>query len=355
MSQKPASEMRVHSAALIDFSTRVYQAVGIDPQAAKTAATLMIESDLAGGDGHGIFRLPQYLERIKAGGINIRPTIKVQDSGLSTAVIDGDNALGHLVMQQAADVAIEKAKKTGVGWVGVHHSNHAGAASVYASLPLKHDMVGIYIPVGNANHVPPWGGTEKLLSTNPIAIAIPALTAPPIVLDMATTVTAFGKIKVAAQQGTSMPQGWMIDREGQPLTDPKRADEGFLLPIGGYKGYGLSLMLGILAGTLNGANLGRNVVDTNKDSVTPTNTGQTMIAIDVKCFCDPTEFKRRTDDLSAEFKSSARMPHVAEIFLPGEQSYQRRQDRIAHGIPIPVSLQKALSDIAQQLKIAPLG
>src|SRR5207237_3594495 len=129
----------------------------------------------------------------------------------------------------------------GVGWVGVRHGNHAGAAAVYAAMPLKHDMIGLYFAVGNANHLPPWGGIDMVLSTNPIVIAVPALEEPPLVLDMATTVAAYGKVKVKAQRGERMPEGWMIDRLGRPLTDPARADDGFLLPIGGYKGFGLAL------------------------------------------------------------------------------------------------------------------
>ena len=129
--------------------------------------------------------------------------------------------------------------------MGANSSNHAGPASIYAKMPLKHNMIGIYVAVGSANHVPPWGGTEMLLSTNPIAIAIPSKAMPPIILDMATTVAAYGKVKEKLQRGEEMPEGWMIDKEGKPLTDPSKSGEGFLLPIGGPKGYGLALMLGI--------------------------------------------------------------------------------------------------------------
>jgi len=154
-------------------------------------------------------------------------------------------------------------------------------------------MIGLYFAVGNANHLPPWGGLDMLLSTNPIAVAVPAGSEPPVVLDMATTVAAYGKVKAKAQRGESMPLGWMIDRLGQPLTDPKRAEEGFLLPIGGYKGYGLSLIVGLLAGTLNGAAMGRDVIDFNHDDTSVTNTGQAVMAIDVAAFGDVADFKAR--------------------------------------------------------------
>src|SRR5205807_2127917 len=171
---------------------------------------------------------------------------------------------------RAVEEAIGLARDNGVGWAGVRHGNHAGAAAVYAAMPLEHDMIGVYFAVGNANHLPPWGGIDMLLSTNPIAIAVPALQEPPIVLDMATTVAAYGKVKARAQRGEPMPEGWMIDREGRPLTDPRRAEEGFLLPIGGYKGYGLALVFGLLAGTLNGAAMGKDVIDFNHDDASAT-------------------------------------------------------------------------------------
>src|SRR5262249_3142661 len=174
---------------------------------------------------------------------------------------------------------IAKAKQCGVAWVGARMSNHAGPAALYAAMPLAHDMIGIYLAVGSNNHLPPWGARENLLATNPIAIAIPALEEPPIVLDMARTAAAFGRGRLKAQRGEAMPVGWMTDREGKPLTDPKRADEGLLLPIGDYKGYGLSLIIGLLAGTLNGAAFGREVIDFVKQPGKATNTGQPMAAI----------------------------------------------------------------------------
>src|SRR6185369_11087552 len=166
----------------------------------------------------------------------------------------------------------------------------------YARMALEHGMVGLYLAVGSANHLPPWGGLDMLLSTNPIAVAIPTEEEPPVVLDMATTVAAFGKVKTAMQRGESIPEGWMVDREGRPLTDPKRAfEEGLLLPIGGYKGYGLALIFGLLAGTLNAAAMGKDVVDFNHDDTTPTNTGQALMVIDPAAFGDPLEFRRRVD------------------------------------------------------------
>jgi LDH2 family malate/lactate/ureidoglycolate dehydrogenase len=232
--------------------------------------------------------------------MNVRPNVRVVKEKAAMALIDGDNAMGHLVMERAAQLAIEKAKNCGVAWVGAFHSNHAGPASLYARMALQHDMIGLYFAVGNANHLPPWGGVDMLLSTNPIACAIPAGEEPPIVLDMATTVAAYGKVKAKAQRGEQMPVGWMIDRNGETLTDPTRASEGFLLPIGGYKGYGLALVVGILAGTLNGAAMGSETIDFNADHVSETNTGQAICVIDPDAFGEGQEFKAKVDKLIRE-------------------------------------------------------
>jgi LDH2 family malate/lactate/ureidoglycolate dehydrogenase len=225
----------------------------------------------------------------------------------------------------------------------------------FMSMPLAHDMIGLYLAVGNANHLPAWGGLDMLLSTNPIAVAVPALEENAVVLDMATTVAAYGKVKTKAQRGEMMPHGWMMDREGEPLLDPRRADEGFLLPIGGYKGYGLALVFGLLAGTLNGAAMGRDVVDFNKDDTTPTNTGHAIVALDVKAFGDVTDFKRRVDALVRDLRASERMPGVDAVRIPGEGSHRAREERERLGVPVPPALRSALDTLASELGIAPLG
>ncbi|MGH6897806.1 MAG: Ldh family oxidoreductase [Geminicoccaceae bacterium] len=345
---------RVTVERLCGFIERALTALGMPGEDARTVASLMAEADALGSDGHGIFRLPQYVKRIRAGGINLHPRIRIERERAGMALLDGDNAMGHLVMRRAAELAVAKAADAGVAWVGAHHSNHAGPASLYARIPLARDMIGLYVAVGNANHLPPWGGTELLLSTNPIAIAVPAATRPPIVLDMATTVAAYGKVKTRAQRGEAMPEGWMIDREGRPLTDPKRADEGFLLPIGGYKGYGLGLMFGILAGILNGAACGRDTIDFNADFTTPTNTGQFVVAIDVGAFLDLAAFKRQIDTVWDTMKSSALLPGFDEIRLPGERTHGVEQERRARGVPLHPALDRTLAGLAAELDVEPL-
>ena len=198
--------VRVHHDALRDFIASAFQAEGLPAADAMKVARLMAEADLQGSDGHGVIRLVPYIKRIQQGGINKTPNIRVIHERAASAVIHGDNGMGHLVVSQAVDLAIEKAKTAGVAWVGCRYSNHAGPASLYARKPLEHDMLGLYFAVGNANHLPPWGGMDMLLSTNPIAAGVPAGEEPPVVLDMATTVAAYGKVKVKAKRGEMMPE-----------------------------------------------------------------------------------------------------------------------------------------------------
>jgi LDH2 family malate/lactate/ureidoglycolate dehydrogenase len=346
---------RMTAAQLETFIATAFVAVGITHTEAQSIAQLMARADINGSEGHGIFRLPQYIRRIKGGAVNIKPNIRIEREAAAMALVNGDNGMGHLVMRFAAEKAIAKAKTAGVAWVGAKWSNHAGPASLYASMPVAHDMIGLYLAVGNANHLPAWGGLDMLLSTNPIAIALPGNEEAPVILDMATTVAAYGKVKTKAQRGEMMPEGWMMDRQGNPLTDPQRANQGFLLPIGGYKGYGLALMFGLLAGTLNGAAMGRDVVDFNADDTTPTNTGHCIVAINIEAFQPVAEFKNSVDALVRDLRQSERLPGVDHIHIPGEGAHAARADRSKNGVPMPPSLMAALDALAAELGIAPLG
>src|SRR4051794_38053870 len=356
--QKPdgsADVPRVHAAALTAFIKRAFEAAGLPSADADAVAGLMVEADLRGSDTHGVIRLPLYLRRVKAGGVNPRPNIRIVREKPSSALVDGDNGIGHLVMRFATQTAIEKAKQSGVAWVGARMSNHAGPAALYATMPLAHDMIGLYLAVGSNNHLPPWGSTENLLGTNPLAVAIPAGEEPPIVLDMAPTVAAFGKVRLKMQRNEELPVGWMIGRDGKPLTDPKRAEDGLLLPIGDYKGYGLSLIIGLLAGSLNGAAFGREVIDFVKEPGKATNTGHAIVAVSVESFMRAADFKRHVDVAVRTMRGAERLPGVERIWLPGEQSHLKRLDRLQHGIPMPKPLRDSLDAAARDLGVAPLG
>ncbi len=344
---------RVPAQTLSAFVAAALRSAGLPEGDAAEAAGLMVEADLMGGEGHGAFRLPRYLARLGAGGFDPRPRIEVVRRRGATALIDGGNGMGHLVMRRAADLAVEIARVQGAAWVGARMSNHAGAAGVHAMRIAREGMIGLYLAVGNANHMAPWGGTELLLSTNPIAVAIPSADGF-VLLDMATTVAAYGKVKLAQARGEAMPEGWMIDAEGNPLTDPGKAAGGSLLPIGGPKGFGLSLVFGLLAGTLNGAAMGRDVVDFNADDASATNTGQAVVAIDPAAFGDPDAFRARVAEVRAAMKASPLRPGFDAIRLPGERALALREERLRDGIPVPPELLAMLDRVAAERGLPPL-
>lgn len=347
---------RHRAEAMIGFIADVLAAEGFRPGDARRVGELMVEADLTGADSHGIFRLPQYVRRLRAGGSNPRPEIAVRRLAPAVAMVEGDNGFGHLVMSKAGEAAIAIARENGIAWVGARRSNHAGAGAVHACLPLAAGMIGIYTVVASANHMAIWGGSESLLGTNPFAIAIPMGEADPVVFDMATTVVSYGTVKGHALLGAPMPEGWMIDaRTGEPLTDPKRSGEGILLPIGGYKGSGLALMLGLLAGPLNRAAFGKDVVDFNADDRTVTETGHVLIALDVARFLAPAAFQAEVSRHLADLRASARLPGVERIRLPGDMRAARRRDRATNGVPLPQQLMVQLDRLAGETGTVPLG
>jgi L-2-hydroxycarboxylate dehydrogenase (NAD+) len=349
------ADHRFAAAAVESFIGDIMSAVGLPAADAAKVAQLMTEADLTGADAHGIFRLPQYVRRIRAGGVNPRPRITVAQTAAATALVDGDNGMGHLVVSRAAETAIALAREAGVAWVGARRSNHAGTAGLYAAMPVSHGMIGLYGAVANANHMAVWGGADLLLGTNPLGIAVPSGDGP-VVLDMATTVVSYGTVKKYALAGRDMPEGWLIDTQtGGPLTDPKWSAEGLLLPIGGYKGSGLAIMLGLLGGVLNGAAFGRDVIDFNYNQDGATNTGHFMVAIDIARFVPLTTFVAETDRHLADLRASKRLPGVDRIRLPGDRRRHCRADRLHDGIPLPATLLVQLDKLAGDLGVRKLG
>ncbi len=349
----PGAEPRRYGhGVLAAFAAGILRAAGVPPDHASVTAERLVEADLRGRTGHGLIRIPLYVRRIEAGSVNLRPRVSVVSEGPTSALVDGDNGLGQVVMTTAASIAIDKAEAMGMAWVGTVNSNHAGAAGIYPAMAARRGLVSIYMAVGNANSMPPWGGNEKLLSTNPIAIAVPAGDDPPFQLDIATTVASHGTIKVAAQASEQMPVGWVIDADGEPITDPGRAHDGFLMPIGGYKGAGLNIAIGLLAGVLNGAAFGRSVVDQNAELASPTNTGQAM-------------FVMRPDLFGPDGSGAAVAEHLAELRhsgsnragplrLPGDEAGRLEVENLANGIAVPPALVEELNATARRLKTGQL-
>lgn len=329
---------------------------GLAASEADKIAELMLEADLTGADAHGVFRLAQYVHRLKIGSTKARADIKVTRTAAATAMVDGDNAMGHLVVAQAMDTAIELARDAGIGWVGMRHSNHAGAAGVYAALTLPHRMIGVYSAVANANHMALAGGAEPMLGTNPLAVAVPAGVEPAVVLDIATSVVSYGTIKNHRLQNKPLAPDWMVDPEtGEAVIDPHKSLHALLLPLGGYKGAGLALILGLLGGTLNGAFFGRDCVDFNLEPDKVTNTGQFVIAIDVSRFQPYDHFVAEVDRHIRDMRGSKPLPGHGPVRLPGEYRAKRRAERLRDGLALPVELVAQLDKLAAELAIAPLA
>lgn len=331
------------------FVVEVFTALGVLPDHANTTAARLLEADLKGRNGHGIIRVPQYVTRIEAGGINLQPAITKTRSTPVSCLVDGDNGLGQVVMTTATETAIEKAGDAGMAWVGTVRSNHAGAAGVYTDMAMRHELIAIYMAVASANVMPPWGGEERLLGTNPISIAIPTGESPGFLLDIATTVTSHGTIKVLAQRGEKMPEGWVVDREGNPITDPNRANDGFLMPIGGYKGAGLNMALGLLAGVLNGAAFGEEVIDHRAIPDKPANTGQAIFVMRPDLFRELDEFKAAIDRHIHDLRDSGA---PGEVHIPGDGAARREEEQRAEGIPLPEVLHGQLRGLADRLDLS---
>jgi L-2-hydroxycarboxylate dehydrogenase (NAD+) len=350
---------RIPAATLRAFLTDALRACGLAEADAATVAGAMLEADLTGSDAHGVFRLPTYVREFKRGAINPKAVMRVVERGPATALIDGDRGMGHVVMTYAANLAVELARQSGIGWVGTRRSNHAGAAAIYAAIPLAHGMVGIYGAASAVNHMAPWGGTEALIGTNPIAVAIPAGNEAPVVLDIATSLASNGAIRTHALEGRPMPEGWVQNREdGLSITDPTRINEGTYLPMGGYKGSGLSIIIGLLAGPLNGAAFGRDI----RDFAAPPggaggdlNVGQFVVALDVARFISPDVFKAEVDRHINDLASSQRLPGVEDIRVPGQGRVARRQEREQNGVPLSSALVAQLDEVAKSLGIIALG
>jgi LDH2 family malate/lactate/ureidoglycolate dehydrogenase len=330
------------------FVSDVLIALDVLPDHAVTTARRLLEADLRGRTGHGLIRLPQYVPRIEAGGFNLRPVIEVLRETPVSALVDGDNGLGQVVMTGAVELAIAKASETGLSWVGTVRSNHAGAAGVYTSMALERGLIALYFAVASANVMPPWGGKERLLGTNPISIAIPAGEETGFQLDIATTVTSHGTISVVAQAGEQMPEGWVVDLEGNPILDPNLANEGFLMPIGGYKGSGLNIAIGLLAGVLNGAAFGTEVIDHRSVSGQAANTGQAILVLRPDLFRDLEEFKEAMD---AHLRSLRAAGDAGSVHLPGEGAARLEIEQRRDGVPVPDVLVAELRDIGARLGV----
>ncbi len=345
----------VNPTALLEWTTAVYEKAGLSREDAHLMADTMVEADLRGVYSHGVSRVAYYVTRLQAGGANPRPNMRVERSTLATALVDGDHGLGQVVSNFAMRVALDKAAQVGTSYVTVHNSNHNGAEAYWAMQALPLDMIGVASTLSSGNIMAPWGGRTALLGNNPIAYAVPAGDMLPIVLDLATSVVAKGKIMVAAKEGRPIPADWAWDVEGRPTTDAKAAMAGLVQPLAGYKGSGLSMLYGILGGVLGGADFAHTVKDVHADPSLRQSVGHFFQAIDIAAFRPVVEFKAQMDESLRAFKESERGPGVDEILLPGELEFRRREQTVRDGIGLGPAVLAELDAVGTRVGVGPFS
>ncbi|HEY83242.1 MAG TPA: Ldh family oxidoreductase [Dehalococcoidia bacterium] len=329
------------------FCRALLEKVNIPPKDAELIAESLVRANLRGVDSHGVSRMAIYIERLKKGLVNPRPEIAILQQTPAMALVDGDNGCGQVVAKMAMELAMTKARETGVSLVGIRNSTHFGAAAFFSTMALERDMIGIALANSYAT-VAPWGSRVAYFGTNPLSVAVPTGRELPVVLDMATSVAAWGKIILAAQKGEAIPAGWAIDSDGEITTDAARALQGALMPFGGPKGSGISLIIDVLAGILTGAGYGPYVGDLYKSLDRPQNVGQMVGVIDISRFSDVNEFKNRMDKVIREIKSLPRAKGVSEILLPGEIEIRNQERREREGIPLPPTTVEELRKLSAE-------
>jgi LDH2 family malate/lactate/ureidoglycolate dehydrogenase len=328
------------------FAAGVFQKLDVPEEDAAILANTLVAANLRGVDTHGVMRIPFYANKVRDGGIQARVDTTPIRETLATALLDGRNGIGQVVSYRAMETAVRKAREAGAAFVTVRNSNHFGAAAYYSMMALPHDMIGIAL--SNASpRLAPTGGAERLFGNNPWSIAVPAGERLPVVLDMANSVVAAGKLRIYQKDGKPIPEGWALDSEGVPTTDPQAALSGILLPVGGYKGYGITLMMDLLSGVLSDSNYGPRVRGMEV-SDEPARTSHSFIAVDVSAFDNVSDFKRRMDAYIDEIKSSKRAMGSEVIYLPGEPEFIRERERREKGIPVQPRVVEELRAVAQE-------
>lgn len=348
---------------LRDFVVRVFAKLDIPEDHAHQAAEILTLSDLRGIDSHGVARLRTYVGLLQAGRINPRPQITIVRETASTATIDGDNGLGLVVGPFANDLAMKKAENVGSGWVSVRNSNHYGIAGYYPIQALKRDLIGMSMTNASRIVTPLWGA-QGMLGTNPIAIAFPGLEEPPIVIDMATSVVAFGKVEIKKRTNQPLPHGWAIDKTGT-ITDAaeEMIDQGALLPLGtsretgGHKGYCLASMVDILSCVLSGANWGPFAPPTAIDlprtqEQVGKGLGHFFGAWQIEGFIDPIEFKKQIDHWIRVFRSTRPAPGTDGPLIPGDPERKQEALRRKDGIPLILPVVKDLEAVATAVGVS---
>jgi len=355
----PAVETKLYpSEFLREFSTRIFLHFGVPSQDAAQAADVLACADLRGIDSHGVARLYSYHGMLSEGHINPRAKISIVRSTSSTATVDGDNGLGLVVGPQANRIGMDMAEKAGSGWVSVCNTNHFGIAGYYVLQALQRDLIG-WAMTNSTSLVTPLWGMQRMLGTNPIAIAFPGKEEPSIVIDMATCAAAYGKIEIARRKKQAIPLGWGIDNQGRDTTNPDDpVNGGCLLPLGsdrdrgGHKGYALAIMVDVLCGVLSGANWGPFAPPFALRQAIPERSvgkgiGHFFGAMRIDGFIETDEFKRQIDDYVRVFRATKPAPGTNGPLIPGDPEREAERERAKNGIPLLLPVVEDLRAISK--------
>ena len=351
-----------HIETLREFSTRMFLHFGCPEEDAAQAADVLACADLRGIDSHGVARLYSYFEMLSLGRINPKPQVQPVRSTLTTATVDGDNGLGLVVGPKANRIAMDMAEKSGSGWVSVRNTNHFGIAGYYVLKALERELIG-WAMTNSTKLVAPFWGAERMLGTNPIAIGFPGKQEPPVVIDMATSAAAYGKIEMARRSGNPIPSGWAIDSEGVVTTKPEdMVDGGALLPLGsdcedgGHKGYCLAIMVDMLSCVLSGANWGPFAPPFALRQEIPSGSvgkgiGHFFGAMRIDGFIEAESFKGQVDDYIRAFRATKPAPGTRGPLIPGDPEREAEQVRREKGVPLIPPVIEQLRDISMKTGI----
>ena len=343
---------RIPADNLRSLITRIFEAAGISPSDAATVADVLVEADLRGVESHGSTRVAGYVSMIRLGLLNPKPDVRVVRDTPTTAMLEGDRASGIVVAKRAMQMAMDKARAAGVGVVTARNVTHTGLVGFYPMMAARAGLIGLAMNNGPAI-LPPFGGITPTYATNPFAAAFPAGRREPIVLDMATSVVAGGKLRLAAKKGAEIPDTWALDRHGKSTTDPVEAiQHGFMQWAGGYKGFGLATVVEVLGGVLSGGLFGTDVPPMKDFGREPLVTSAFYLALDPERFMPLDDFRARIDRLVDMVKASEQASGVEEIFIAGEPEARRNTERLREGIPLSDVVREELRGLATELGVA---
>ena len=318
---------------LSDMASGLFEAAGLRSEDARVVGDDLVRANLRGIDSHGVSRIPMYLERLRRGLVTARPDIKVEQVAGAVSLVDGDNGMGFLASHRAMDEAVSLAGRSGIGLVGVRRSTHFGMGALYALQAIEAGYISM-IFTNSSPAIPMWGGRTTFLGASPIAAGIPGGKRAPYVMDMAMTVIARGKIRLASMRGEAIAPGLALDKEGHPTTDATAAFEGVCLPFGGVKGSVLATLMDLMAGAFTGANFGGDVKSLYFDHSGPQDVGHLFFAIKPDLFMRLDDFEARMDEYVDRIKALPRAAGVDEVMMPGEPEQRREDERRRTGLPI---------------------